>query len=71
MSAGLGFDPDTGVNVATIAAVALGTTFVGAVICGEKLLVIVTVADTCLEGSATLCAFSVAVAGEGKICGAV
>ena len=71
LSAWFGFDPATGVNVATIAAVALGTTFVGAVNCNEKLLVMVTVVEACLDGSAMLWALSVTVAGEGKIWGAV
>jgi 3-mercaptopyruvate sulfurtransferase SseA len=35
------------------------------------LLVIVTVAEICFEGSATLCAVSVTLAGDGRIPGAV
>jgi hypothetical protein len=37
----------------------------------EKLLVMVTVAEACLEGSAKLCAVMVTAAAAGKICGAV
>jgi len=67
----LGFEPGTGVIVATIVAVAATGTLEGAEICNEKLLVMDTTPETCFEGSATLCAVSVALAGEGRIRGAV
>jgi hypothetical protein len=67
----LGFEPGMAVSVATIAAVAPTGTLDGAESCNEKLLVIVSAAETCLEGSATLCAVNVTLAGEGRICGAV
>ena len=63
----LGLELGTGVSVATIVAVPLTGTFAGAESCSVKLLVMVTVAKTCFEGSATLCAVSVALAGEGKL----
>src|ERR1700676_4419488 len=68
---GLGFEPGTGVIVATIVAEPPAGTLCGAVICSAKLLVKLMGADICFEGSATLCAVSVAVAGAGRICGAV
>jgi hypothetical protein len=68
---GLGFDPGTGVSVATIAAVPPVGTLTGAVTCKVKLLVMVIAPDICFEGSATLCAVTVAVAGVGSIPGAV
>jgi hypothetical protein len=67
----LGFDPGTAVSVATIAAVALAGTLLGAEMISEKWLVMVTAAEACFDGSATLCAVSVTTAGDGKICGAV
>jgi hypothetical protein len=67
----LGFEPVMGVMVATIAAVAPAGTLDGAESCNEKLLVMATAVETCFEGSATLCAVSVAVAGDGRIRGAV
>jgi len=67
----LGFEPGTGVIVATIVAVPAAGTLEGAESCKEKLLVMATAAEICFEGSATLCAVSVALAGEGRICGAV
>ena len=70
-SAVLGLEPGTGVSVATMVAVPPAGTLDGAVSCKEKLLVMVTAAEICFEGSATLCADSVAFAGEGRICGAV
>jgi len=70
-SAVLGFEPGTGVSVATIVAVPPAGTLDGAESCSEKLLVMVTAAEICFEGSATLCAVSVALAGEGRVCGAV
>ena len=66
-----GFDPATGVSIAVIVAEPLTGTLAGADICTVKLLVIVIVADAFCEGSATLCAVSVAVAEDGKTCGAV
>jgi hypothetical protein len=67
----LGFEPGTGVIVATIVAVPAAGTLDGAESCNEKLLVMDTTVETCFEGSATLCAVSVALAGEGRIRGAV
>jgi hypothetical protein len=67
----LGLEPGTGVSVATIVDVAPAGTLGGAESCKEKLLVIATVADACFEGSATLCAVSVTLAGNGRVCGAV
>ena len=66
----LGFEPGTGVSVATIVADPPAGTLDGAESCNEKLLVMATAAEICFEGSATLCAVSVAVAGEGRVCGA-
>jgi len=43
----------------------------GAESCNEKLLVMATVTEICFEGSATLCAVIVAIAGEGRMRGAV
>jgi hypothetical protein len=70
-SAVLGLEPGTGVSVAIIVAVPPAGTLDGAESCKEKLLVMVTAAEICFEGSATLCAVSVALAGEGRVCGAV
>jgi hypothetical protein len=70
-SAGFGFEPGTGVNVATIVAVPPAGTLDGAEICSEKLLVMDTTAEICLEGSATLCAVSVTLTGKGRVRGAV
>lgn len=67
----LGFEPGMAVNVATIAVVAPTDTLEGAESCNEKLLVMVNAAETCFEGSATLCAVNVTLAGERRICGAV
>jgi len=67
----LGLEPGMAVSVATIAAVAPTGTVEGAASCSEKLLEIVSAAETCFEGSATLCAVNVTLAGEGRICGAV
>ena len=66
-----GFEPATGVNVAAIRPEPPETTLGGAESWREKLLVTVTAAEACLEGSATLCAVMVTAAGAGKICGAV
>ena len=67
----VGLEPGTGLNVAAIVAEPAIGTLAGAEICSVKLLVIVSVAEARLEGSATLCAVSARVAGFGKICGAV
>jgi hypothetical protein len=67
----LGFEPGTGVIVVTIVAVPAAGTPEGAESCKEKLLVMATAAEICFEGSATLCAVNVALAGVGRICGAV
>jgi hypothetical protein len=68
---GLGFEPGTSVIVATIVAEAPAATLCGAATCRVKLLVMLMGAEICLEGSATLCAVSVAVVTEGRIPGAV
>ena len=70
-SAVAGFEPAIGVSVAAITLEPPEATLVGAESCKEKLLVMVTVAEACLEGSATLCAVSVTVARAGSVCGAV
>jgi len=67
----LGFEPGRGVIVATIVAVPPAGTPDGAASCNEKPLVMATTVETCFEGSATLCAVSVALAGDGKIRGAM
>jgi len=66
----LGFEPATGVKVATRTAVAEGETVPGALSCKVKWLVTTIPTEARLEGSATLCAVSVTEAGDGKICGA-
>jgi hypothetical protein len=66
-----GFELGTGVSVATIVAVPLTGTLEGAESCNEKLLAMATVAEPCFEGSATLCAVSVTLAGAGRFLGAV
>ena len=66
-----GFDPGTGAIVATIVAVPPAATLEGAESRNEKVLAMATAAEICLEGSATLWAVSVALAGAGRICGAV
>ena len=70
-SAVLGLEFGAGVIVATIVAVPPAGTLDGAVSCSEKLLVMVSAAEICFEGSATLCAASVTFVGEGRIPGAV
>ena len=50
----LGFEPGTGVMVATIVAVAPVGRLEGAESCNEKLLVMARAAGICFEGSATL-----------------
>src|SRR5450432_4282777 len=70
-STSLGFDPAAGVNVATIPAAAPAATLTGAESCNVKLLTMVSVAEARFDESATLCAVSVAVAGVGRIRGAV
>ena len=62
----LGFELGTGVSVETIVALLPAGTFDGAESCSVKLLVINTVAEICFEGSAMLCAVTVALAGEGR-----
>ena len=56
--------------MATIVALVPAGTLDGAESCNAKLLVMVTAAEICLDGSATLCAVSVTLAGEGRIPGA-
>lgn len=67
----LGLEPVTGVMVATMDAVPPAATLCGAVTCSVKLLVMTMGQEPCFDGSATLCAVNVAVAGEGIIAGAV
>lgn len=67
----LGLELGRGVSVATIVALVPAGTLDGAESCSVKLLVMVIAAETCFEGSATLCAVSVAPAGDGRIAGAV
>ena len=70
VSTSLGLEPGTGVNVATIPAEDPTGTLAGAESCSVKLLVMVSVAEARLDGSAMLCAVSVAFAEDGRICGA-
>ena len=67
----LGFEPGTGVKVATMAALPLAATLAGADMVNVKLLVTVMEADADFDGSATLWAVSVTPASAGRICGAV
>jgi len=67
----LGFELGTGVSVETIVALLPAGTFDGAESCSVKWLVIDTAAEICFEGSATLCAVTIALACEGRILGAV
>lgn len=67
----LGFEPCTGVMVATRAAVTPGCRDAGALSCNVKLLVIKIFAEFCLEGSAALVAVRVKLALPGRVCGAV
>jgi hypothetical protein len=67
----LGFDPATGVIVATIVVAVPAGTLEGAVSCSVKLLVMLIVTDACFEGSATLVAVTTALDAAGKICGAM
>jgi len=71
VSAVPGFEPGTGVIVATMVVVPPAGTLDGAESCNEKLLVMATTVDICFEGSVALCAVSVVLAGEGRVCGAV
>src|SRR6267142_7051456 len=68
---GEGFEPATGVSVDVIVPEPPEATAGGAESCREKLLVMVTAAETCLPGSATLCAVRVRVDAAGRNCGAV
>jgi hypothetical protein len=67
VTAPLGFEPGTGVIVATIAAVPPAGTLAGAFSCSVKLLVIVNATDACFEGSATLCAVRTTLGALGRI----
>jgi len=67
----LGFEPGAGVNVAAMTLEPPEAMLEGAESCREKLLVMVTAAKACFDGSAMLCAVTVTVAGAGRICGAV
>jgi hypothetical protein len=66
-----GFEPGTGVNVATTVAEAPVVTLAGAVSCTVKLLVIVRFVAPCFAGSAALCAVTVTLEATGRIAGAV
>src|SRR5260370_19999213 len=66
-----GFEPAIGVRVEAMVPDPPEATAGGAESCKEKLLVMVTAAETCLPGSATLCAVSVRVDAAGRNCGAV
>ena len=57
--------------MATIVALVPAGTPDGAESCKAKLLVMITAVETCFAGSATLCAVSVVLVGEGRIPGAV
>ena len=59
VSAAPGFEPGTGVIVATMVVVPPAGTLDGAESCNEKLLVMATTVEIYFEGSATLCAVSV------------
>src|SRR5262249_24480261 len=67
----LGLELGSGLSVATIVALFPTGTLDGAESNSVKLLVMDTVAEICFEGSATLCAVTVALGGEGNIPGAV
>jgi hypothetical protein len=67
----LGFELGTGVSVAAIVTLFPTGTLDGAESDRAKLLVMDSVAEICFKGSATLCAVTVALAGEGRILGAV
>src|SRR4029077_13847992 len=56
----LGFEPGTGVNAAAMTPEPPEATLAGAESCREKLLVMVTAAEACFDGSATLWAVTVA-----------
>jgi len=71
VSTELGFDPGTGVIVATMVVETPAGKFAGAVSCRVKLLVMLTATEAPFAGSATLCAVSVTLGGAGKIPGAV
>src|SRR5258705_2823822 len=66
-----GFEPAIGVRVEAMVPDAPEATAGGAESCKEKLLVMVTAAETCLAGSAALCAVMVSVDAAGRNCGAV
>ena len=67
----LGLELGAGVSVATIAAVMPGRRLEGAATCSVKWLLMMSGAEFCLEGSATLVAMRVTLAAEGRIAGAV
>src|SRR6266849_2229591 len=66
-----GLEPATGVSVDSMMPEPPEAIAGGAESCREKLLVMVTAADACLAGSATLCAVRVRVDAAGRNCGAV
>lgn len=66
-----GFEPATGVSVEAIVPEPPEARLDGAESCREKLLVIVTTAEACFAGSATLCAVRIRVGAAGRNCGAV
>jgi hypothetical protein len=67
----LGFEPGTGVSVAVYVAVAPVLTEFAPLTVNVKWLVTVIAAVAVLLGSATLCAASTTLAGDGSTCGAV
>src|SRR5713101_9669246 len=67
----LGFESCTGENVAVKRELEPGAALEGPLIVSVKLLVMRMEAAARLAGSAELCAVSVTIAGEGRICGAV
>src|SRR6266403_731304 len=66
-----GFEPAIGVRVEAMVPDPPEATADGAESCREKLLVMVTAAETCLPGSATLCAVRVTADTAGRNCGAM
>src|SRR3981189_3428453 len=66
-----GFEPAIGVRVEAMVPDPPEATAGGAESCREKLLVMVTAADACLAGSATLCAVRMTADAAGRNCGAV
>src|SRR5260370_1556193 len=61
-----GFEPAIGVSVEAMVPDPPEATAGGAASCKEKLLVMLTAAETCLPGSATLCAVRARVVAGGR-----